>query len=137
MFSNELLLSRISYLLQLFWSTIQMMLGNLHLVKKLLCISFFATTVRIADLISPFSAAQRLFDHFGQTLENKNGRNMRTNDDFGVKDIKLVFDSYFKTVFVKISIIVITFNIARCIVNSICLMAGKLESHCTLQILNE
>lgn len=29
------------------------------------------------------------------------------------------------------------FNIARCIVNSICLMAGKLESHCTLQILNE
>ena len=28
-------------------------------------------------------------------------------------------------------------NIARCIVNSICLMASKLESHCTLQILNE
>jgi hypothetical protein len=24
--------------------------------------------VRIADLIFPFSAAQRLFDHFGQTL---------------------------------------------------------------------
>ena len=71
-----------------------------------MCISFFAATVRIADLISPFSTAQRLFDHFGQTLENKNGGNMRTNDDLGVKDIKLVFDCYFKIVFIKISIVV-------------------------------
>ena len=29
------------------------------------------------------------------------------------------------------------FNIGRCIVNSICLMASKLESQCTLQILNK
>ena len=28
-------------------------------------------------------------------------------------------------------------NIARCIANSICQVACKLESHCTLQILNE
>ena len=28
-------------------------------------------------------------------------------------------------------------NIARCIANSICLVARKLESHCTSQILNE
>ena len=28
-------------------------------------------------------------------------------------------------------------NIARCIVSYICLMAGKLESHCTLKISNE
>ena len=61
--------------------------------------------MRIADLISPFSTAQRLFDHFGQTLANKNGGNMRTND-LGVKDIKLVFDCYFKIVFIKISIII-------------------------------
>ena len=32
---------------------------------------------------------------------------------------------------------VLLFNIARCIANSICLVARKLESHCTLQILNE
>ena len=33
--------------------------------------------------------------------------------------------------------LVYPFNIARCIANSICLVACKLELHCNLQILNE
>ena len=33
--------------------------------------------------------------------------------------------------------VLIVFNIARCIANSICPVARKLESHCTSQILNE
>ena len=51
-------------------------------------------------------------------------------------------ESLQKAVIYNYSVVVVTtpsysFNIARCIVNSICQMAGKLESHCTLQILNE
>ena len=49
----------------LFW-VVSFMDGPLHLLKKVLCISFFAT-VRIADLISPFSFALRLF---GQRFVN-------------------------------------------------------------------
>ena len=40
--------------------------------------------------------------------------------------------------FMRISIsYVIIINIVQCMVNYISLLAGKLESHCTLQILDE
>ena len=62
--------SATAYILELFFGLthiIVLMLGNLHLVKN--TGAFHSLTVRIADLISPFSTALRLFDQLHKRFQ--------------------------------------------------------------------